>query len=484
MQPAGLAGENRSELPKTRLSILARAYEICALLLLENKAGGVQMLWKLFKSKAGNFSITTAFLMAPMVGMAGLAVDFANALMMKEQVQAAADAAALASISEKSALVASSLQMGDGTVASASATMAADGSLAVGNSDVLKLFVAELGSHPGYHILSVDTSIIKSGKTLKSVFNYVAEVPTNLSRAFGKNTITFRGTATAEFATQTFRDFYLLLDNTPSMGVGATPADVSKMVANTSDKCAFACHINNNGVESSSDYYHLAKRLGVTTRIDVLALATASLMDTATARRNTVDQYRMAIYTFGTKAEDTRLLEIQTPTADLALAKSKATNVQLMTIPYQGYNNDQQTSFDTALTQIKAKMGTQGNGNTSTSPEKVLFFVADGVGDSYKPGTCTKATTGGRCQEPIDIKFCDAVKAQNFKIAVLYTTYLPLTTNAWYNSWIAPFQNDIATRMRSCASDGLFFEVSPTQGISDAMNALFLRIINTPRLTG
>ena len=37
--------------------------------------------------------------------------------------------------------------------------------------------------------------------------------------------------------------------------------------------------------------------------------------------------------------------------------------------------------------------------------------------------------------------------------------------------------------MKECASDGLFFEVSPSQGIDEAMNALFMKIINMPRLT-
>ena len=67
---------------------------------------------------------------------------------------------------------------------------------------------------------------------------------------------------------------------------------------------------------------------------------------------------------------------------------------------------------------------------------------------------------------------------------MLYTTYLPLPTNSWYNSWIAPFQSEISNNMQKCASEGLFFEVSPTQGISDAMNALFMRIVSAPRLTG
>ena len=72
-------------------------------------------------------------------------------------------------------------------------------------------------------------------------------------------------------------DFYLLLDNSPSMGVGATPADVTTMVNNTPDKCAFACH----DLSNANNYYNLAKSLGVTTRIDVLRTATQQLMDTA-----------------------------------------------------------------------------------------------------------------------------------------------------------------------------------------------------------
>lgn len=67
---------------------------------------------------------------------------------------------------------------------------------------------------------------------------------------------------------------------------------------------------------------------------------------------------------------------------------------------------------------------------------------------------------------------------------MLYTTYLPLPTNDWYNSWIAPFQPEIGARMQQCASPGLFFEVSPSQGISEAMTALFKKAITSPRLTG
>jgi hypothetical protein len=38
--------------------------------------------------------------------------------------------------------------------------------------------------------------------------------------------------------------------------------------------------------------------------------------------------------------------------------------------------------------------------------------------------------------------------------------------------------------MEACASPGLFFEVTPTDGISQAMNALFQKVVSKAYLTG
>ena len=124
-----------------------------------------------------------------------------------------------------------------------------------------------------------------------------------------------------------------------------------------------------------------------------------------------------------------------------------------------------------------------GSGLNNNDRQKVMFFVSDGVNDSYKPSGCKKKTTGGRCQAPLDTKVCDQIKKNNIQIAVLYTTYLSIENNSWYRSWIKPFRSEIATLMKECATEGLFFEVSPSQGIDEAMNALFLKVINMPRLT-
>ena len=109
---------------------------------------------------------------------------------------------------------------------------------------------------------------------------YTASVPTTFLGLFAINTIDISGSSTASSGQTTYMDFYLLLDNTPSMGVGATPDDVATMVANTPDQCAFACHDLST---TPNDYYGLAKKLGVTTRIDVVRSATQQLMDTATS---------------------------------------------------------------------------------------------------------------------------------------------------------------------------------------------------------
>jgi hypothetical protein len=305
----------------------------------------------------------------------------------------------------------------------------------------------------------------------------------------GINTINLAGTSTASSGLPTYIDFYLLLDNTPSMGVGATPADVTKMVNSTPDQCAFACH---DLSAAPNDYYSLAKGLGVTTRIDVVRSATQQLMDTAANTAVVSNQFRMGIYTFGDSASSLGLSKIYSLSSDLSSAKTSAGKIDLMTVPYQNYNNDQDTDFDGAFSNINKEIANPGDGSSAASPQKILFLVSDGVADAYYPTSCSQPTTAGRCQEPITVAGCTAIKNRGIKIAVLYTTYLALPTNSWYMSWIDPFNagpygpsvnSKIAQNMQSCATPGFYFEVSPTDGIAQAMAALFQKALQSARLT-
>ncbi len=447
----------------------------------------MRILKRLLTDRAGNFGILAAIAIVPVLGCAGMAIDFSRAMELKSRLQDAADAAVLGSIAEKSAGVAQAVGMTQ------------DGPVPLSEKEAEALFSAQTNSStlgekskdPDLKLDRVKAKVTKNGKDINAQLTYEATLQTSFLRILGKNSITVSGSANAVYQTQSFMDFYMLLDNTPSMGVAATPADVDKMIVatqNVSDSgsrnCAFACHIvAENGAINTNSNYFVAKTNGIAIRIDVVAKAVKALTDEAERQQSYANQFRMAAYTFGETAQDVKLLKVAELTADLSKVKTGTQDIKLMSIPYQGYNNDQQTSFDSALTKINAEISAPGTGTTSANPEKVVFFVSDGVGDSNKPKGCTKKLTGTRCQEPIDTTYCQALKDRGIKIAVLYTTYLPLPNNGWYNSWIKPFQSEIGTRMEACASPGFYFEVSPTQGIETAMKALFNKVIRTPRLT-
>lgn len=423
---------------------------------------------KLIADRSGNFATMTVLLAVPLIAAAGLAIDITDALVVRNELYNAADAAAVGAIATSSPAVAAAM------------AMTGDGTITVGQDDAKKLFFGETSGDLQNVPVNVNITVTRVANVVSSSVNFSATVPTTLMQVMGQSSIPVSGTASAQYQTASFIDFHMLLDNTPSMGVGATSNDITMLQTHTSDTCAFACH----NLDTTNNYYNLAKSLKINMRIDVVRQATQSLTDTATTNRQTPDQYRMAVYDFGTKAEAAGLTNVSALSSDMTQVKSSTSAVDLMTTPSQNYNSDQDTSFDTILTQLKPIIGTGGGGTTSSDRQKVLFFVTDGVGDSAKPTTCTKPTTGGRCQEPLDTSFCQPLKDQNIKIAILYTTYLPLPQNAWYNTWIAPFQSQIGTNLQNCASPGLYFEVSPTQGITDAMNALFLKVIRTPRIVG
>jgi Flp pilus assembly protein TadG len=407
----------------------------------------------------GSMAVTFALSLIPISLAVGAAVDYSFANGAKSKLDAVADAAALSAVTK----------------------MAMGMSVGQAKQTALDMFNSMATGIPRVTIYKVKATVDDTTSGRTASVSYTATTPTAVMGLMSIKELKIAGTSSVAGAKPLYMDFYLLLDNTPSMGVGATTADINTLVANTSDKCAFACHDLSS---TPNDYYGLAKKLGVQMRIDVVRQATQKLMDTATATQVVSSQFRTAIYTFGTSCTSLGLATIASLTSSLSSAKDAAANIDLMTIPYQGYNSDQCTNSDGTLAALDALISTPGDGVKSTEPQKIVFFVTDGVADANNPSSCAKPLTSGtRCQEPMDIATCTAMKKRGIKVAVLYTTYLPLPTNDWYNTWISPWQNQIGSNMQSCASPDLYFEVSPTQGISDAMTALFKKAMGQARLT-
>lgn len=428
------------------------------------------------RDRRGNIAVIFALCCVPLITVIGCAVDYARATQVRSKLQAAADAASVGSVAKASPAFI------------AAGTMTSDGSIAVGVTDAQNIFNANVANLTGYTPGSLAPTVVKSGSTVTSTIAFGATVNTMFLGVIGKSSLALSGTSTATASMPLYIDFYLLLDNSPSMGVGATPTDVQTMVNNTSDKCAFACH----DLKDKNNYCDLAKKLGVTTRIDVLRSATQSLMDTASATATYSNQFRMALYDFGGSASTLGLRNLFSLSASLSSAKSAAGNIDLMSVNGQNENGDQDTAFTAVLPAMNSEISSPGPG-TSSSPLKYLFFVSDGVADESNTA-CLKPLSGStRCQSPLNAALCKTMKYRGVKIAVLYTTYLALPTNSWYMKWVDPFNagpygpsphSEIARNMQSCASPGLYFEVSPTQGISEAMNALFKKAVADARIAG
>jgi len=412
------------------------------------------------RAQDGGVAVFMALVLLPSVVVVGAAGDYIFVQEARTKLNEAADAAALAATG-KSAL-----------------SLSSDAAQALSS----KVFTGQLSGKAASYVQTTTPTVTDVGTQRNATFAYTATVPTVFSRLIGVSSYAISGSSSATSALPTYIDFYLLLDNTPSMGVAATTAGINTMVANTSDQCAFACH---DLSKSGKDYYALAKKLGVAMRIDVVRSATQSLMDTATSTQNVANQFRMAIYTFGAAAEKRQLTTISSLTSDLSSAKTAANAVDLMTVPNDSYNSDRDTDFDGILTSMNSLIPNPGSGDSlSSTPQKILFFVSDGVADAAYSSTCTQSVLSGpRCQEPLTVANCTTIKNRGIKIAVLYTTYLPLPTNGWYNSTVAPWASKIATNMKSCASPGLYFEVSPSDGISEAMSALFKKAVSSAYLT-
>ena len=411
------------------------------------------------RDRQGGVAMIFAFVLVPLLMVVFAAIDYSRAASAKTQLMMAADQAALSMVT--------------------TAAMAMSDNEAVANAKIL--FAAMAANVKFVDAMSVQVNATSDSKSQRTAsVQFSAVVQSSVKGLFNLTSMPVNGLSKAGGTPPLYVDFYMLLDNSPSMGVAATTADIAKMVAGTPDQCAFACHDLSAG---GKDYYALAKTLGVTTRIDVVRTATQQLMDTASSSQNVSGQFRAGVYTLGTVCSGAGLTTVASLSSSLDSVKTSAGAVDLMAVPYQNYNNDQCTDYDGAFAAMNVLVPHPGDGTKANKPQKVVFFVADGVSDAFYPATCSKPTTGGRCQAPINVANCTALKNRGIKVAVLYTTYLPLPTNGWYNTWIAPFASQINPAMASCASPGLFFEVSPSQGIAEAMAALFQAAVASAKIS-
>jgi Flp pilus assembly protein TadG len=450
------------------------------------------------RDRKANVAVITALTMVPIIFLLGMTLDFTKALREKEQLDAAADAAAIAAVRP------AMLMQSD--------TVAKDTAMAIFMSTANNL--SSLAATPTPTITVTDLGLHRT-----VTVSYNAASLNNFAAVLNIASWPISGSATAQAGNAANMNFYLLMDDSPSMGIGATNTDISNLIAQTasehqsassSQNCGFACHETNIAHDGGTkDNLTIARANNITLRIDLVTDAVNQLLNTwsncpqsgisggvmqcMSALNNTT--YNAALYTFDLSLNT--LASLTTPTA----AGTKASKIALMPVVYQNCvvtttncKTDNGTDIAGALTSINSIMPTPGLGSNATgdTPQEVVFLVTDGVEDKIT-ASCPNATLApnSRCQQPLDTTVCTTIKNRGIKIAILYTEYLQLktpnvpVTDSWYMSWVDPYDEPessigtIAENLQSCASPGFFSDVQTGGDISQALTDLFIKVASS-----
>lgn len=443
----------------------------------------LSLLKRFIRKCDGNVAIITALAAIPLCYLAGMGVDYGTAVDRQTQLDSIADAAALSAVTP---------------------TMMAQ-STSVGVTEAQNTFNGQASAltQITYSSANLTVTVSTAGLARTVTVAYTAKYNTFFPTLLGASTIALSGTSTATGGMAPNINFYLLLDSSPSMAIAATQAGINTMVSNTSSQggCAFGCHESHPSSDSlgnpgGEDNYALARALGVTLRIDLLNQAAQNLMTTAQSTESSNNaHYQMAIYSF-----DTGFNTLQTMTSNLSTAKTSAAGLSMLEVYSNNNltqytaNNDEDTNYDNAMSSLNSAMPNPGSGtnNAGDTPQEVVFLVTDGVEDECQTPTLNSYSGGGCRQQYLmnsNTDYCSAIKNRGIRIAIVYTEYLPLPTNAWYMNFdgagagITSFQPNIATQLQTCASPGLYYEVTTGGDISAALASLFQYAVQSAYLS-
>ena len=464
----------------------------------------LRALIRRFRSdRKANIAVITALTLVPIIFLLGMTLDFTQALRKKEQLDAAADAAAIAAVRP-------AMLMQSDTVAQDTANA---------------IFMSVANSLRGLVAVPTPTITVTDVGLQRTVsVSYNAASLNNFPKVLlNSASWPISGTATSQATSAPNMNWYLLMDDSPSMGIGATLTDINNLItataptkqpASSSQNCGFACHETNISHDGGTkDNLAIARANSVTLRIDLVSNAlnqllvawtgcpqsgvSGGVMQCMSALNNTT--YKAALYTFDTGLNT--LATLTTPT----LAGNQVGNISLMPVLYQNCvvstscNTDYGTNIAGALSSLNSIMPNPGLGSNSAgdTPQEVIFLVTDGVEDKIVSGAsaCPNASLAPskRCQQPLDTTMCTTLKSRGIKIAILYTEYLQLInlgpsqniTDSWYMSWVDPYDEPapstgtIAQNLQACASPGFFSDVTSGGDITGALTQLFIKVASS-----
>jgi Flp pilus assembly protein TadG len=438
-------------------------------------------------NKRGNVAVITALAALPMVAAVGCAIDYTDASMIKTKLQAAADAASLATVSYNSPVI------------STAQNMSGSGAISGGSTDAVNYFNANLTQSPedtGYTSLTSSATVTKSGQVLTATVSYTAKVSTYFMGVMGYNTLSISGTSSASYTLPTYINFYLMIDVSGSMSFPATSAEQERLQAVNPDNyslypngCTFACHFTSQGACSQSEQesgvppsaytnqYNPSPggycqgftitRLGTTPaactsptvctnitpsdinwgnsqvsscstagttscielRADAVGYAVTQLLSTAASSEIVTHQFEVGLYPFIVD-----LYSYFPLTNNLTATGSGSINAaatQLASLLDTGVNSNLGsggTHFENAFPSMNSLISTVGTGSSSSNALPYVFLITDGSQDCQTQSGGNWSGDAGcnpyyNSATTIDTSLCTTLKNRGITIAVLYIPY-------------------------------------------------------------
>jgi Flp pilus assembly protein TadG len=491
---------------------------------------------RLLRNRRGNVAMMYALVAPVLVFGGGAAIDYGRAAQIHTKLNAAADAAALA------ALTPAMLQQ------SSSVAQAASQSMFKGLTEGIPGLTANVTQ------VTVTVTVGATALTRNVSVAYSSSVDTIFAQVLGKSALPVSGVSQASAQAPPNIDFYVLLDNSPSMALPSTQAGITQMEGLTSKQitggCAFACHQASTNANSDTegnpctdgttptlnapppstasgslycatkhgtqiDNYALARKNGITLRLDELNSGISTLLQTASATATstvfaTPPKYRFSIYSMDSLWQiGINQLMALTSSYTSGWASASA-NFGVMEM-YSNNNNcansacssststpggDVGTNYDNSLGALSQSsyIPNPGNGTNqpSDTPQAVLFIVTDGVEDEQSGSRRLEQTINDLAGDPSaspygsasGTNWCTTIKNRGIKIAILYTDYLAVPANSWYVSHVEPYQSSIGTALQACASPGLFYDAGlDASNLGQDLAALFAAVTQSGHLT-
>jgi len=483
--------------------------------------------------RRGNVAVISALAALPMIAAAGCVIDYTDASMIKTKLQAAADAASLATVSLNSSVITTAKGMTSSGTVSGGATYATN------------FFNANLTTAPedtGYTNLVPTATVSLSGTTVTATVAFTAKVATHFMGIMGYNTMTIAGTSTSSYTLPTYINFYLMLDVSGSMSFPSTSAEQTRLESVNPDNyslypsgCTFACHFTAQGACTQSEQesgvppskytntYNPSPggycqgftitRLGTTLstggnvnwgntpvtscltagttsciqlRADAVGYAVTQLLSTAATSEHVTNQFQVGLYPFIQYLYSYFPLTTNLTGTGSGTISNAAT--QLATLLDTGVNaslGSGGTHFENALPSMNSLITSVGTGASSSSPLPYVFIVTDGS-QNYQTQWGGN-WSGSNSATTLPTSYCTTMKNRGITIAILYIPYETIQNPTTFANSEDIYANEnipnIPASLQSCASPNFYYTANTPTDINNALVEMFQQAVSTAHLS-